>query len=70
MFASKGGGVTEEILVDALSHVDKLNVFPREEGIPNPALLVDGHGSRLQPKFVKYINNLKEDWTVDINATH
>ena len=70
MFASRGGGVTEDILVAALEHLDKLNVFPREEGVPNPSLLVDGHGSRIQPKFVQYINNLKEDWTEDDTANH
>lgn len=70
MFASLGGGVTEEILVAALKHLDDLKVFPREEGLPHPALLVDGHGSRLQPKFLQYINNLKPDWDEDTNANH
>jgi len=70
MFASLGGGVTEEILVAALKHLDDLKVFPREEGLPHPALVVDGHGSRLQPKFLRYVNNLKEDWTEDDTANH
>ena len=70
MFASKGGGVNEDILVAALKHLDNLKVFPRDEGLPHPTLLVDGHGSRLQPKFVRYINNLKNNWTVDEQANH
>ena len=70
VFASKGGGVTEDILVAALKHLDDLNVFSRERDLPHPALLVDGHGSRLQPKFLQYINNLKPNWTEDPNAAH
>ena len=68
--ASKGGGVNDDILAAALRHLDELNVFPREEGVPHPTLLVDGHGSRLQPKFVQYINNLKADFTADTDADH
>jgi hypothetical protein len=70
VFATKGGGVNEDILVEALEHLDKLNVFPRKEGVPNPTLLVDGHGSRLQPKFVQYVNNLRADFSPDDEADH
>lgn len=70
VFASKGGGVNEDILVASLKHLDNLNVFPRQEGIPDPTLFVDGHGSRLQPKFVQYTNNLKDNWTTDKEANH
>ena len=70
VLASKGGGVNEDILVTALKHLDDLNVFPRGKGQPNPTLLLDGHGSRLQPKFVQYINNLNPDYSEDRTANH
>jgi len=70
VLASKGGGVNEDILVTALKHFDDLNVFPRGKGQPNPTLLLDGHGSRLQPKYVQYINNLKPDYSEDTTVNH
>jgi len=70
VFASKGGGVTPEILVATLKHLDRLNVFPRDCGLPSPALLVDGHGSRLAPVFVQYCNNLDKDFSPDPLADH
>ena len=70
VFSSKGGGVTPQILVESLQHLDRLGVYPRGNGMPDPALLVDGHGSRLSPVFVSYINNLKDDLTPDPTANH
>ena len=70
VLASDSGGVTPEILVECLQHLDKLNVFPRDIGLPSPALLVDGHGSRLAPCFVQYCNNLKDDFSLDPTANH
>jgi hypothetical protein len=68
--ASDKGGVNEYILIKALKHLDDLNVFPRKQGVPNPTLLVDGHGSRLKPAFVQYINNLNPDYSKDRTANH
>ena len=70
VFSSKGGGVTPQILVESLKHLDRLGVYPRGNGLPDPALLVDGHGSRLAPVFVAYVNNLQPDLTPDPMADH
>ena len=40
-------------------------MFPRGNGLPDPALLVDGHGSRLAEPFVQYVNNLKQEFSAD-----
>ena len=70
VFATASGSVTPQVLVEVLKHLDKLNVFPRGNGIPNPTLLVDGHPSRVHPHFVQYINNIKTDFKVDTSADH
>ena len=70
VFVSPSGGVTPQILVQSLEHLDQLGVFPRGNGMPDPALLVDGHGSRLAEPFVQYVNNLKEDFSDDPLADH
>jgi len=64
--------VTLEILVESLEHLDQLvGLFPRGNGLPDPALLVDGHGSRLAEPFVQYyVNNLKKDFPDDPLADH
>ena len=67
---SSGGGVTAELLVGFLKHIDARNVFDRKKFNINPTLLVDGHDSRLHPLVICYINNLHEDGTVDPLADH
>ena len=57
-------GITGDILVDILTYFDQIELFPRVEGGPIPVLIVDGHQSRLDPKFVDYINNKKHPWRV------
>ena len=70
VFSSKGGGFIPKILVEYLQHLDALGVYPRGNGFPDQALLVDGHGSRVAPLFVQYINNLKADLTPDPFTNH
>lgn len=69
-FASESGGITGEILVKILEHFDKMNLFPRTAGGPIPVLLVDGHGSRLDPAFVDYINNESHPWKVCLGVPY
>jgi len=42
VFISPGGGVTPEILLESLDHLDQLGVYPRGYVLPDPALVVDG----------------------------
>ena len=59
--SSESGGISGEILVEILKHLEEHGVVDRSEGTPPPCLLVDGHGSRLSPPFLDYINNKGED---------
>ena len=58
--SSESGGITAEILVEILQHLDKHGVSNRTAGEPPPCLILDGHGSRLSVPFLRYINNLDE----------
>jgi hypothetical protein len=55
MTKSESGGMSSEILANTLRYVDKLGLFPREEGKLDPFFLCDGHGSRLELPFLEYI---------------
>jgi hypothetical protein len=59
--SSESGGITPEILVSILKHLDRYGAASRKEGDPPPCLIVDGHGSRLSLPFLNYINNLDEN---------
>jgi hypothetical protein len=54
-YASESGGITGDILIEILKYFDESDVFPRIPGGAIPVLIVDGHQSRLDPKFVEYI---------------
>ena len=56
-FISESGGITGDILVDIIIYFDQIDLFPCVPGGPIPFLVVDGHQSRLYPKFVEYIND-------------
>jgi hypothetical protein len=45
-----------------------LNLFPRVEGGPIPFLLLDGHGSRFQLPFMRYIEDNEHKWKVCIGV--
>jgi len=51
-FSFKGGDITPNILVDSLNHLDELDIYSRGNGLPGPALLLDGHQSRRVYPFV------------------
>jgi hypothetical protein len=54
---SPKGGITSELLKSMLERMDSLNLFPPAEGGPLPFLLLDGHGSRFQLPFMRYIGD-------------
>ena len=51
---SPKGGITSQILADALAHIDAYNTFPRTNG-KYPFLLLDGHSSRFELPFLEYV---------------
>jgi hypothetical protein len=70
---SERGGITPEILAATLAKMDELVSFPRSEGVPPPFVLLDGHSSRFQPQFLKYITDPRHTWEVCLglpNGTH
>ena len=67
---SESGGITPEILVEILQHLDTHGVTNQIEGDPPPCLIVDGHGSRLSVPFLHYINNLDENGEKVPGANH
>ena len=68
-YASKSGGITGDILVAVLTEFDARDMFPRRNGLM-PALVVDGHQSRLDPAFVEYINNPAHRWKVCLGVPY
>ena len=68
--ASPHGGITPEILVDTLRHIDKHEVFPRDDNKPPPFIILDGHNLRFDYKFLSYINDDKHKWIVCIGVPY
>ena len=66
---SPKGGITSEILADALAHLDAYDLFDRENG-KSPFLLLDGHNSRFQLPFLEYILDDAHKWTVCIGVPY
>ena len=69
-FISESGGITGDILVEILTYFDQIDLFPRVPGGPIPFLVVDGHQSRLYPKFVEYINDHDHRWKVCLGVPY
>ena len=69
-FASESGGITGAILVKILEYFDKIELFKRYPGGPIPMLIVDGHQSRLDPRFVTYINDKTHEWRVCLGVPY
>ena len=68
--SSPCGGITGALLVEILSWLDSHDIYEREENGPEPFLIVDGHGSRLDPDFVEYISNKKHVRHVNLGVPH
>jgi len=61
-FVSPSGGITTEILVKILQNLDEQHVFKREQDGCMPMIILDGHGSRLKPSILNYINEIATKW--------
>ena len=66
---SKSGGVNATILTNCLRHMDELNLFQRNESL-KPFVLLDGHSSRFDLEFVKYIRDDEHRWSVCIGLPY
>jgi hypothetical protein len=64
------GSITSAYLKEALSTLDYLEVFDRKEGGVSPFLLLDGHLSRLEMPFLKYISDPKDHWIASFIDRH
>jgi hypothetical protein len=67
---TENGSITSELLASFLEHMDRLELFPRSDPNIKPFLLLDGHGSRLELPFLKYINTEAHEWVVCIGVPY
>ena len=49
--------------------MDHLGVVDRKDGL-KPFLLLDGHGSRFELQFLRYINNPTHEWVTCIGVPY
>ena len=68
-FISESGGITSSILTKILSTLDRLDVFPRNNGV-KPLLIVDGHESRLHHNFLEHVVNEEHRWHVCLGVPY
>jgi hypothetical protein len=66
---SPHGGITPLILTNCLRQLDELNLFPRTI-TKQPFVLLDGHDSRFNLDFLKYIRDEQHPWTVCIGLPY
>jgi len=50
--------------------MDKLTLFPRNNGEKHPVVIIDGHESRLHPSFLDYINHPDHRWHVVLGVPY
>ena len=70
VFANESCGISGSILVPIFEHFYETGLFPRLPGGAIPMLIGDGHQSRLDPQFTKYINNQSNCWTVCLGVIY
>jgi hypothetical protein len=63
-------GITGDILVAILTYFDGMELFPRSPKGPTPSLIVDGHQSHLDPKFVDCINTHGHKWKIYLGVPY
>jgi hypothetical protein len=67
--ATPHGGIDPEILTDTLCTMDNLGLFKRRDDLC-PFVLLDGHQSRFDEGFLRYINDQAHRWTVAIGVPY
>jgi hypothetical protein len=53
-----------------LKRMDNHTMFPRGDSLPDPFLLLYGHGSIFDLPFLEYINNDQHKWTTCIGTPY
>ena len=66
---SESGGMSSTILKEFFETIDHLNLLPRSPGVV-PFAMLDGHGSRLELPFLKYINDSTTEWCVCLGVPY
>ena len=68
---SESGGMTGKMFVNVLKHLDELGIYDndRKQGY-TPMLLVDGHDSRLDLDFLRYINENEHKWCICVGVPY
>jgi hypothetical protein len=67
--ATPSGGITSDTLTLILQTLDKYGATERGPGV-KPHLIVDGHGSRFELPFLKYVTNEETKWSVCIGVPY
>jgi hypothetical protein len=63
------GGITPTILINCLKLMDDLKLFPRVDN-KKPFVLLDGHDSRFNLEFLKYIRDDSHPWSICIGVSY
>ena len=66
---SESGGVSSTILKEFFETINHFQLLPRTPGFL-PFVMLDGHGSRLELPFLKYINNKTTEWCVCLGVPY
>ena len=68
---SESGGISGEILTNIFRHLDNLDIYKadRDDGLI-PFVLLDGHQSRFDLEFLKYINGEDHRWNVTLGVPY
>ena len=61
--------MSSTILKEIFETIDHLNLMPRSPGVV-PFAMFDGHGSRLELPFLKYINDSTTEWCVCLGVPY
>jgi hypothetical protein len=67
---TENGFITISLLATMIKIIDDLGVFPHNELLPGPFLLLYGHVSRFNLPFLEYINNPRHYWWTCFGTTH
>jgi hypothetical protein len=67
---SESGSITSELLAAMLKKMDEADVFKRSIDGISPFLILDGHGSRFEMPFLKYILDEEHIWNVCVGVPY
>mmetsp|Transcript_27693 Transcript_27693/g.50155 ORF Transcript_27693/g.50155 Transcript_27693/m.50155 type:complete len:147 (+) Transcript_27693:227-667(+) len=67
--ATPHGGIDAEVLTDMLRTMDRLRIYEHRDDLC-PFVLLDGHQSRFDEVFLRYINDPAHKWVVAIGVSY